>query len=184
MKKFLLLSLFTFFVWSCIPIRVAPTISDYKISKGKRFKKGLSKRNFFIFEDPKEANEFYNFVNTKFQLQGLNVYDDVPFNVNNKQYFFAFYEVSIPDKTLNLAPTLFNVAVSKALNLEENEEFVPADEMTRKDQWYIAIEVYSDLEKDCLHQDSFSKQSVLTYLRNLKKEYLTTHNYNETLFRN
>lgn len=112
------------------------------------------------------------------------MYDDVPFNVNNNQYFFAFYEVSIPDKTLNLAPTLFNVAVSKALNLEENEEFVPADEMTRKDQWYIAIEVYSDLEKDCLQQDSFSKQSVLTYLRNLKKEYLTTHNYNETLFRN
>ena len=59
-----------FFLFSsCVPVRIAPSIQDYKVMKGKRFKKGLSKRYFFIFEDPKEANQFYNYVNTKFELQ-------------------------------------------------------------------------------------------------------------------
>ncbi|MFC4095792.1 hypothetical protein [Euzebyella saccharophila] len=103
--------------------------------------------------------------------------------IDQDQYYFAFYEVSIPNKTLNLAPIIFNVAVSRALALEDNEEFVPAEEITRRDRWYIAIEVYSDEQTDCLVKDSFSKESVLAYLRALKEEYLTIHNYNETLFR-
>ncbi|MBC6997575.1 hypothetical protein [Cytophaga sp. FL35] len=181
--KSLFAILFVFVISSCIPVRVAPSIKDYKVTKGKRFKKGLSKRNFFVFEDPKKANEFYDYVNTKFQLKGFNVQDDVPFIIGQDQYYFAFYEVSIPNKTLNLAPTIFNVAVSRALALEDNEEFVPAEEIIRKDRWYIAKEVYSDMQTDCLMKDSFSKESVLAYLRALKDEYLTTHNYNETLFR-
>ena len=49
-------------------------------------------------------------------------------------------------------------------------------------QWYIAIEVYSDTEYDCLMEKSLSREAVLKYLRGLKREYLTTHNYNETVF--
>ena len=47
---------------------IAPNIEDYKITKGKDFKRSLPKREMFIFEDPKEAGHFYTYVNTKFNL--------------------------------------------------------------------------------------------------------------------
>ncbi len=168
---------------SCIPIRVAPNIENYKISKGKKFKRELSKRKFFIFEDPKEAQHFYNFVNTKFQLNHSNVYDDVPFQIDGHHFFFVFYEISIPDKTLNFLPAILNASMNRVLK-SEDEEYIDGSDILRKDNWYVAIEVYSDIEKDCLDQNSLSRDAVLMYLRNLKKEYLTTHNYNETVFRN
>jgi len=165
---------------SCIPLRIAPTIEDYKITKGKKFKRSLSKRQMFIFEDPKEAEQFYNFINTKYQLDHTNVYDDVPFDINGQQYFFAWYEVEIPDKSLNLIPLVADAALIYA-------DADPAFEdsyTNRKGNWFIGLEVYSDLEKDCLVEGSLSKEAVLKYLRALKKEYLDTHNYNETLFKN
>ncbi|SHI48892.1 hypothetical protein [Pseudozobellia thermophila] len=183
MRKSIAIAGLLFFSFSCIPVRVAPSIKDYKVTKGKRFKRSLSKRNFFIFEDPKEANEFYNYVNTKFQLNHVNVYDDVPFTIDGQNYFFAFYEISIPNKTLNLAPALFNVAMNRLLDTED-DTYIDGQDMLRKDDWYIAIEVYSDAEKDCLSEDSLSRDSVLAYLRGLKNEYLTIHNYHETVFRN
>jgi len=89
MKQPLLLIFVLFLFQSCIPLRIAPTIDDYKIIKGKKFKRSLSKRQMFIFEDAKEAEQFYSFVNIKFQLDHKNVYDDVPFEINGEQYFFA-----------------------------------------------------------------------------------------------
>jgi hypothetical protein len=74
MKERLLLILSLFLFQACIPLRIAPSIDDYKIAKGKKFKRSLSKRQMFIFEDAKEAEEFYHFVNTKFQLNHKNVY--------------------------------------------------------------------------------------------------------------
>ena len=74
--------------------------------------------------------------------------------------------------------------MNAALDNEGDDNNVDSEDMSRTDNWYIAIEVYSDKEKDCLHQDSFSREPVLNYLRTLKKEYLTTHNYNETVFKN
>lgn len=55
---------------------------------------------------------------------------------------------------------------------------------SRIGNWYIAIEVFSSTEKDCLREDSISKDVVLPYLRNLKQEYISTHNYNEAVFKN
>ena len=171
---------------SCIPLRIAPDIDDYKITKGKSFKKGLPKREMFVFEDPKEADEFYDYVNIKFQLNNENVYDDVPFEINTQTYFFSFYEVEIPDKTINLFPVVLDVFVNAALGIEDVEPVFSDDEngVTRNGHWYIAIEAYSDHEKDCLKVGSLSREVVLNYLRALKKEYISTHNYNETVFKN
>lgn len=171
---------------SCIPLRIAPDIDDYKITKGKSFKKGLPKREMFVFEDPKEADEFYDYVNIKFQLNNENVYDDVPFEINTQTYFFSFYEVEIPDKTINLFPVVLDVFVNAALGNEDVEPVFSDDEngVTRNGHWYIAIEAYSDHEKDCLKVGSLSREVVLNYLRALKKEYISTHNYNETVFKN
>lgn len=139
----------------------------------------------FIFEDQKETGHFYDYVNTKYQLNHENVYDDVPFEISNQQYFFSFYEVEIPDKTLNLAPVMLHLILNSALGSEDPLDDYNGDgDMVRRENWYIAIEAYSDLEKDCLADDSLSREAVLKYLRALKKEYWATHNYNETVFKN
>ncbi|PCJ97730.1 MAG: hypothetical protein COA50_04635 [Flavobacteriaceae bacterium] len=182
MKKFLPLILMLLVAESCIPLRIAPNIEDYKITSGKKFKRSLSKRNMFIFKDPKEANHFYDYVNIKYQLEHENVYDDIPFKINDQQYFFAFYEVDIPDKAINLFPVLFAHALNAALNSDEENDAAP--EESRKDNYYLAIEVYSDIDKDCLEGNSLSREVVLKYLRALKEEYLSTHNYNEVVFKN
>ncbi len=136
----------------------------------------------FVFEDSKGESEFYNYVDIKFHLNNENVCDDVPFEINGQQYFFSFYEVSIPNKAINLFPTLFEAAFNAALNIEGEDVSQP--EEVRRDDFYIAIEVYNDLEKDCLQINSLSREVVLKYLRTLKTEYLSTHNYNEIVFKN
>ncbi|MEE9361907.1 MAG: hypothetical protein V3U92_04840 [Cellulophaga sp.] len=179
MKKALFTFLVVATIQSCIPLRIAPKIVDYKITKGKKFKRGLPKRQMFVFEDPKEASAFYNYVNTKFRLEHQNVYDDIPFVINGTQYFFAFYEIEISGKVLNLIPIVLDVAL---LNADMDPMFEKAHS-SKRENWYIAIEVYSDMENDCLSKESLSIGLVLNYLRVLKKEYLFTHNYNEILFK-
>lgn len=185
MKKSLLLLGLSIMV-SCIPFRIAPQIEDYRLTSGKRFKKGLPKKTTFIFEDPKEANEFYNYVNIKFHLDDFYVAVEVPFMIDNETYFFSFYEVEIQDKALNLAPVFADVLLNEALG---NDNFEPVisnatNTVSRSGNWYIAIEVFSKEEKDCLNKDALNQTKVLTYLRALKEEYLSTTNYNEVVFKN
>jgi hypothetical protein len=167
-------------------LRIAPKIGDYKITKGKKFKRSLSKRQMFIFEDTKEAEQFYNFVNIKFQLEDSDVYDNVPLEIKGRPYFFAWYEVEIPNKSFNLIPATFDLVLNLTLGNDEMESYVSSLENTfiRKGNWYLVLEVYTDLESDCLAETSLSKEDVLKYLRKLKKEYLATDNYNETVFKN
>lgn len=182
MKKYLLFVCSLIILQSCIPLRVAPNIENYKVTKGKKFKRSLPKRQMFIFEDSKQAGHFYNYVNTKFQLDDKDVYDDIPFEISGQQYFFAFYEIDIPDKSINLFPVLFEAALNAAVGNEDDGD-AEAEEI-RKDNYYIAIEAYSDSEKDCLSIDALSREVVLKYLSKLRKEYLATNNYNELVFKN
>ncbi|KQC30622.1 hypothetical protein [Flagellimonas eckloniae] len=181
MKKILLLSVFVIFFYSCIPIRIAPNIKDYKITKGKRFKRGLPKKTVFVFEDPKDADEFYNYINTKFHLEDYYVDTEVPFTIKNDRYYFSFYEVEIPTKTINLIPLVVDGIISQTTEMDPMLEDVHS---SRIGNWYIAMEVFSNTEKDCLKEGSISRDVVLAYLRNLKQEYISTHNYNEVVFKN
>jgi len=177
-----LLTIFVFvFLSSCIPIRIAPNIKDYKVTKGKRFKKGLPKKNVFVFEDPKETNEFYDYINTKFHLNDYYVDVQVPFLVEGRTFYFSFYEIEIPTKTINLIPLALDAALNQATDMEPVFEEA---HISRVGNWYIAMEVFSDTEEDCLLEGSVSRELVLSYLRELKNEYLATDNYNEVVFKN
>ncbi len=81
---------------------------------------------------------------------------------------------------------MLDLVLNAALDNEDPERYVSneSSDMIRRDNWYIAMEVYSDAEKDCLQEESLSRELVLKYLRALKNEYLSTHNYNETVFKN
>ena len=105
----------------------------------------------------------------------------VPFQVDGGTYYFSFYEVEIPTKTINLVPLALDVILSKGADMDPMFEEVHT---SRMGNWYIAIEVFNDIEKDCLREGSVSRDVVLSYLRGLKNEYLTTHNYNEVVFKN
>ena len=100
--------LLVFLTTSCVPIRIAPNIKEHKIVKANKFKRKLPKQYAFVFEDPKEAKEFYNYVNTKFQLDHQAVDWDVPFKVENQFHYLRFYETEIPNKTLNFIPFLID----------------------------------------------------------------------------
>lgn len=168
MKQTLLFSVLLLLLQSCIPIKFAPNIEDYKIVRGSKFKKGLPSRNIFVFEDNKDANEFYNYVNAKFNLEDIKVMDDVPFEIEGNQYFFSFYEVDKTTKSLDMLPFLTSVIT----NADDTE----TPTMDREDSYYIAIEVYSDFENDCLAMEALSRTLVLKYLRELKEQYQNTQN--------
>lgn len=186
MRKFCSIFLGLVFLNSCIPLRIAPNISDYKVVNGKRFKRGLPKTTTFVFEDPKDANAFYEFINIKYDIKDYYVDVQVPFNIEEKEFFFSFYEVEIQDKAVNLFPLVFDVAANVTLQNEDFETYATNEDTTilRNGNWYIAIEVFSANEKDCLHEESEARDIVLPYLRVLKNEYLSTHNYNEVVFKN
>lgn len=180
MKRLFLILTIISLHYSCVPTRIAPTIKDYKVMRGKKFKRSLPERQMFVFKDPKAANEFYHYINTKFELNHINVYDDVPFLLGTNQYFFSFYEVEIPTKTINLVP----LAVDVLLQSADIDPIMDGAYETRKGNWYVAIEVYSDNEQDSLHENSTSLSNISKFLRLLKNEYLASHNYNEVLFKN
>ena len=129
-RVFLLLAFFTLH-HSCIPTRIAPTIQDYKVTTGKKFKRSLPERHMFVFEDPKAADEFYNYINTKFELNHIDVYDNVPFLLGQKQYFFSFYEIDIPNKTINLVP----LAIDALLKSADVSPILYGQYETRKVNW-------------------------------------------------
>lgn len=142
---------------SCIPVKLAPRIESYKILKGRQFEKGLPERNIFVFEDKQDVSAFYCFVDKKFELENKQVMDDVPFTVNSHQYFFSFYEVDKSSTTIQLMPFI----LSKITKSDAKEK----PEMIQSDYYYIGIEVYSDIENDCLDINALSRTPVLNYLR-------------------
>ena len=174
-----LLALCTLFCFSCIPLRIAPKIESHKVMVAKKFKRKLPKRHAFIFEDPKDANEFYNYINTKYELYHQDVEFNVPFVVNNNEYFFSFHETEIPDKTLNLLP----IAVDLTLKSKEWDPMFEGLYETRKGNWYLVLTVSDDDFKDCLKPGHPDREAILEYLRKMQTEYLTTSNYLEALLR-
>ncbi|WP_233267608.1 hypothetical protein [Algibacter sp. L1A34] len=177
--KLLSLIFITVFCFSCIPVRIAPTIKTDKVMVAKKFKRKLPKRQAFIFEDPKNSNEFYNYVNTKYELQHQDVEFNVPFKVDGQLLYFSFHEVEIPNKTFNLIPVILDAKL-------DHEGYDPLFEdsyTSRQGNWYIVITVNDEAMNDCLKPNNLYKASVLKYLKQMRLEYLNTSNYLEALLR-
>ena len=168
-----------FFATSCIPIRIAPEIKDQKIMVAKKFRRTFPKEYAFIFQDPKDANEFYNYINTKFQLDHVDVDYDVPLKLDGRQYFLSFYEAEIPTKILNLLP----IAVDATLDSNNIDPILSDHYVSRSDNWYIAITILDNDSNNCLKPNYIHRASIIHYLKRLKQEYLTTSNYTEVLFK-
>ncbi len=171
--------LFILMISSCIPIRIAPTIKEDKIMKASKFKRKLPKQYAFIFEDPKEADEFYNYVNTKFQLDHQDVDWGVPFEIDNIVYYMSFYESEIPNKTFNLIPFL----IDAKRDSNGNSPLFDGSYVSRYGNWYIVITVNNDVSTDCLYPEYENRHKIISYLKELRKEYVNTYNYEEVLLK-
>jgi hypothetical protein len=109
--KSLLLMFFLLLFTSCIPLRIAPNIKEEKLIVAKKFKRSLPRKHSYVFEDPKDADEFYNYINTKYELNHEDVEFNVPVLINENEYFLSFHEVERITKTLNLIPLLIDAGL-------------------------------------------------------------------------
>lgn len=158
---------------SCIPMKIAPDIKGEKITNAKKFKKDLPNCYGFIFEDTKNAAEFYNFMNAKYDLNHTNVESNMPITINNKIYYLFFFERERTTKTVNLIPFAVDVALSAKVNNPVLESLYT----TRNGYWYIIISVRDAEHKDCLNPNYPEQQNVFLHLKKLKEEYFSTSNY-------
>ena len=127
MKPFTTL-LLLIFISSCIPLKIAPKIDTDKVKIARKFKRDLPNQYAFIFEDPKDANEFYDFINSKYDLDFNLVDSDVPFFVGDRKFSLTFYEIEKADKTLNLLP----IVIDASINDEDIEPLFEGSYVSRK----------------------------------------------------
>ena len=180
MKRLLTFLISFFLLSSCIPLRIAPNIKEDKIKIAKRFQRHLPKQYSLVFKDPKEADEFYYFINTKYQLNHELVEDNVPFIIEDKNFLFSFYEVEKTTKTLNLLVIFIDLAI----NNDEGDELLFQDSYTsRKGQWYIALTALDADMNDALDPNYKLREDIIKYLRDLRIEYLNTNNYLEAMLK-
>ena len=160
---------------SCIPLRIAPKIESDKIVHAKKFKKDLPNCYGFVFEDKKKADEFYNFINTKYNLQHNNVSSNVPFVIDQKTFYMSFFERERATKTLNLIP----IALDAGMQTKGNEPLFENIYTSRSGHWYIIIAVRNAELIDCLDPTRPEQASVIKHLKKIKDEYFSTTNYVE-----
>jgi len=176
----LLLLLFSLLLFtSCIPIRIAPDIKEDKIMVAKKFKRKLPKKHSYIFEDPKDADEFYNFINTKYELNHEDVEYNVPILINKNEYFLSFHEVEITTKTINLIP----LAIDAGLQANDYDPLLEDSHVTRIGNWYLVLTIANSELDDCLSPTYANREEVLMFLKKMRSEYLATTNYFDALFR-
>ncbi|MGY5847664.1 hypothetical protein ACW6QP_09605 [Salegentibacter sp. HM20] len=169
----------SFFLISCIPIKIAPKIETDKLVKAKRFKRDLPAKYAFVFEDPKDSDEFYNFMNAKYDLGFIDVESNVPIQIENNTYFLSFYERERVTETINLIP----MAIDAGLKSKGNNTILEEAHTSRTGHWYLVLIVTDDALEDGLNPNYVNQEKIIKYLRNLKNEYLTTHNYIETVLK-
>jgi hypothetical protein len=166
--------------FSCIPIRIAPSIEDHKIVRAKKFKRDLPRLYAFVFEDTKDADEFYYFINSKYDLGFRHVESNVPIEIGNHIFFMSFYEREKTSQYVNLIP----MVVDGVLNSEGVDPMLEDMYSIRKGHWYIAITVDDPQFKDALSPDHEYRKEVIQYLDNLREEYFRTHHYLELTLKN
>lgn len=163
------------FTYSCIPYKIAPNIESEKIVNAKRFKKDLPNFQAFVFEDSKNANEFYNFINAKYDLKHINVESNVPISINNKTYYLSFFERERTTKTVNLIP----IAIDVSRNSKGKDPLLEDLYTSRTGNWYLVLTITDAEIKDCLDPKYPQHQEIVNHLKNLKNEYFSTSNYIE-----
>lgn len=164
---------------SCIPTQIAPKFKNktYKVTLAKKFERTLEREMAFIFKDPKDAEEFYKYLNKKFQLQHKDVGTNVPFQLNNETLYLSYTEISRNDTSINLPL----VAVDAKRQANGNSSLFERSHTSNNEHWYIVITVYDEQIENCLKNTHRLKDKTIEYLKALQMEYFNVQNYDELL---
>lgn len=154
---------------NCIPIKNAPEVnaSGYKVVKGKKLKKSLSKANHFIFYNHLYDSDLTAFIEYKLKAEENSFLQNLPVNIKGTNFLMTFYTVASSDKSINLLKPFVNKAINEKLNTDFSEEV----ETSETEYYYVAVYVESDLETDSLKEGSIHRAIVENYLISLMNEY-------------
>lgn len=138
----------------------------------------MPRETAFIFKDPKQADEFYQYINKKYRLNDRDVGINVPFQLEGERLYLSYYEAERTDKSVNLPL----VAIDAKRQRNGNNRLFEGNYTNRTGHWYIIITINDEMLKNCLIDKHPLKEKTIQYLRDLKQEYLTTTNYEALLF--
>lgn len=181
MKQLFLVVLIPILFQSCIPLTAPPNLEKGKVFQGNKFNKRLPNQRMYIFTDPKNADEFYYYISSKFaaNMDGDSE-TNVPVTIDNKKYYVTFYETEKNATSINLLPIIANAA------LERNNiapSFNEGNTIKRDGTWYIALVITDEDYNDALDTDYKAYSQVLQFSKNLQNDYLSTTNYNSLLLK-
>ncbi len=166
--------------YSCIPLQIAPNLEEGKVYKPKKFKRSLPKQHAFVFTDPKDANEFYYYINAKFKLDPEDPGNNIPIMVDNRRYFLSFYETEKTTQTINLLP----IAIDATLAANDSGPILDDTYTSRTGSWYIALTIADIGHQDALNPEYRSIDKIIDYVTTLHQEYLNTQNYKSLSLKN
>lgn len=181
--KYIYFSLFLFLFTSCIPYKFAPKIKGDHVEFAKKFHRKLPRSNAFIFEDPKDAGEFYDYLYFKLKPDPDLHPDDFAYNLpvqleDGTEGFLTFYEVERTSNTMNLIPLIIDAALKAN---DKDALFNETSYARRTGHWYIVMILRDDAVKDMLNTQNEHYEIAKKYLSDLKNEYLNTSNYRSLL---
>ena len=171
MKRLLICFLMLLTV-SCIPLQNAPDIRDYDIVMAKKFKKDLPRRYAFVFQDQMDADMFHQFFIWKFGRIGVDLQEELPFQVGDSTYYLTFYERQKKSVTLNLLPLVIDAVAMSAGEETVMDDYDIVDE--DGEIWYILISAVDSEYNDCLNPSYAKQHELVEALKDLKEEYLDT----------
>jgi hypothetical protein len=145
--------------------------------EAKKFQRKMPRETSFIFKDPKNADEFYSYVNKKYKLNDADVGVNTPFQLNNQTLYLSYHEAERTDEMVNLPLVLIDAKRES----NGNTPLFENNYTSRSGHWYLILTVYDNDMKNCLKDNHPLKAKTIQYLRDLKQEYLTTQNYEELL---
>ena len=169
------------FLSSCFPLSIPPNLEKGKLIEAQKFKRKLPKQYAYIFTDPKDANEFYYYLNAKFPPnQAGDSEDNVPIQIDNTNYYISFYETEKKSRIVNLLPALANEVMRKNnVSIELNEPPI-----VRGGTWYIVLVITDSEFNDALSPNSEYQKKMLAYAKSIHNEYISTTNYNSIWLQN
>ena len=166
---------------ACIPYKIAPKIKGDHVQLAKKFHRKLPRQNAFIFEDTKDAGEFYDYL--YFSLKpDPNIHPDdfaynLPVNLDGTQAYLTFYEVERTSNTLNLIPFF----IDAALQVNDHDPLLEDSYTSGTGHWYIVIILRDEQVQDMLNSNHKDYEKARAYLSALKKEYNSTTSYQSLL---
>ncbi len=148
--------------------------------EAKKFKRKLPNQYAYIFTDPKDANEFYYYINAKFPPnQEDDSEENVPAQIEGTNYYISFYETEKKSRIVNLLPAVAN-EVMREKNIPIELEEPP---IVRDGTWYIALIITDKDFNDALSPNFKYYKKVREYAKSLHNEYISTNNYNDLYFK-